>query len=58
MFSVNRDISLGMISIKEARKILGKDSDKYTDRQVREIVNFIYRLSVILVDQVLKKELV
>lgn len=43
-----------IITIKEARKIMGKANVKYSDAQIQEILDLFYALSNIIIDQYLE----
>jgi hypothetical protein len=44
-----------MVSVQKARKILGKDAEGKTDKQVQKIITFLEQLAKIAIDQVVKK---
>lgn len=44
-----------VITIKEARELMGKNADKYTDEQVEEMVNTLSVLSDLAIDSWLAK---
>lgn len=39
-----------LITIDEARKMLGKDAEKYSDLEMEFIIDFYYALSNIVID--------
>ncbi len=43
-------------SVKKARKILGKSSDKYTDREIEELINIFTKLAGVISDIVGSKD--
>ena len=45
-----------LVSVKEARKILGKEAKQYTDEQIEEIVNLFAAMSDIAIDSYLEKK--
>ncbi len=40
-----------LITIKEARKIIGDSNLKYTDKQIQEIIDHLYVLSNLIIDR-------
>jgi DNA-directed RNA polymerase subunit F len=43
-----------MLTIKEAKKLLKKQSNKYTDEQLQRVVEWLNRLAIIEVEQIKK----
>lgn len=43
------------ISAQQARKIMGKKADKYTDEQLEEVINIFTVLSDIIIDDYIAK---
>lgn len=44
-----------IITIQEARKLIGKGYTKYTDEQVEEIINTLYAVSDLAIDSWIAK---
>jgi DNA-directed RNA polymerase subunit F len=45
-----------MLTIKEAKKLLKKESSKYTDEQLNGVVEWLNRLAIIEVEQIKKSK--
>ena len=45
-----------IVSVREARKILGKEAKQYTDEQIEEIVNLFTAISDLAIDSYLEKK--
>lgn len=45
-----------IVSVREARKILGKAAKQYTDEQIEEIVNLFAAMSDLAIDSYLEKK--
>ena len=44
-----------IITIEEARKLIGKKHSKYTDEQIAEIINTLYAVSDLAIDSWIAK---
>jgi len=45
-----------IVSVQEARKILGRSGRDYTDQQVEEIINLFVAISDLAIDSYLEKK--
>lgn len=52
----DKDANL-IISVKEARKLMGKEAEKYTDEQVIKIITDLDLMADIAIKQIKKKHL-